>query len=287
MLSLNQTIQATRTSKPTKRVSTNSNDLFVHLDTKTVASPLTSPSLSLTVSPSSRILSNNFRLNMSPQQSPLQKTTKQYDSFSQQSLPSPPPPPQLQQQTPNLLLTPSMQHHQMQQSNLLLKTTTNLNTFGRSNTLDRKIKQPQLLSNINKPQTKLVNDDQQFNSNSLERNYNQRQYLVNNQTVNCTNYSQSPHRNSLSISLRSPTSSSRLMTHHQQQQQSKMINETINENGSYLMSSSASSNDIISINSNQSSVQQQQQLKIELDNARNRILTLTNQLNTNVSVYYV
>ena len=145
------------------------------------------------------------------------------------------------------------------------------------------------MSNINKPQTKLVNDDQQFNSNSLERNYNQRQYLVNNQTVNCTNYSQSPHRNSLSISLRSPTSSSRLMTHHHhQQQQSKMINETINENGSYLMSSSASSNDIISINSNQSSVQQQQQqLKIELDNARNRILTLTNQLNTNVSVYYV
>lgn len=222
---------------------------------------------------------------MSPQQSPLQKTTKQYDSFSQQSLPSPPPPPQLQQQPPNLLLTPSMQHHQMQQSNLLLKTTTNLNTFGRSNTLDRKIKQPQLLSNINKPQTKLVNDDQQFNSNSLERNYNQRQYFVNNQTVNCTNYSQSPYRNSLSISLRSPTSSSRLMTHHQQQQ-SKMINETINENGSYLISSSASSNDIISINSNQSSVQQQQ-LKIELDNARNRILTLTNQLNTNVSVYYV
>jgi hypothetical protein len=167
----------------------------------------------------------------------------------------------------------------MQSSNLLLKTTTssataaatinqtNLNTFGRSNTLDRKIKpsssQPptsQLMLNLNSnnKQQNEINLSTIY-SNSLERSYSQRQYLQS------TGYSQSPqHRNSLSISLRSPTASSKI-SH-------LPCHEPILENGNYLVCNSASTNDIISNTGNM------QQLKIDLENV--------SEIANNRSFYY-
>jgi len=247
----------------------------------TVASPGSSFSLSL----SPKQFSNSSaisRLNMSPQHlSPSNASQNQQQLPSPPLLPPPPPNPSSSNNTHNLLLlTPSMQS-----SNLLLKTTTssataaainqtNLNTFGRSNTLDRKIKpsssQPptsQLMLNLNSnnKQQNEINLSTIY-SNSLERSYSQRQYLQS------TGYSQSPqHRNSLSISLRSPTASSKI-SH-------LPCHEPILENGNYLVCNSASTNDIISNTGNM------QQLKIDLENARNRIITLTNQLSTNVRVY--
>ena len=285
--------------RPVKRISSNSNDLFISLATEnkplaTVASPGSSSSFCLSLSPSKFSNSNAIaRLHMSPQHlSPSNASQNQQhysaDVFGHSSLPSPPlpPPPPNPSSTNNqpnlLLLTPSMQP-----SNLLLKTTTtattaanptNLNTFGRSNTLDRKMKPSssqspttqQLMLNLNNNNnnTKQHNDINlsTIYSNSLERSYSQRQYLQSN------GYSQSPHRNSLSISLRSPTASSKI-SH-------LPCHEPILENGNYLISNSASTNDIISNAGNM------QQLKSDLENARNRIITLTNQLNTNVSLLF-
>lgn len=207
-----------------------------------------------------------MKLNMSP---PL-PSHQNFDSVSQHSLPSPPPLPSV-----NYFAT----SNPSQSSNLLLKTTTtnntNLNTFGRSNTLDRKIKIPNnnLILNLNNNNNNKQPNSMEYNTNSYSNSLERRMHV--------NSYNQSPHRNSLSISLRSPTSSSSAASSSNKMSnyQTKLSHEPILENEHFnvtTMPQSNSSNDMMAINN--------AAIKCELDNARNRILTLTNQLNTNVSI---
>jgi hypothetical protein len=210
---------------------------------------------------------SNMKLNMSPPQlSPPLPPHQIFDSVSQHSLPSPPPLPSV-----NYFAT----SNPSQSSNLLLKTTTtnntNLNTFGRSNTLDRKIKIPNnnLILNLNNNNNNKQPNSMEYNTNSYSNSLERRMHV--------NSYNQSPHRNSLSISLRSPTSSS--ASNKMSNYQTKLSHEPILENEHFnvtTMPQSNSSNDMMAINN--------AAIKCELDNARNRILTLTNQLNTNVSI---
>ena len=228
-------------------------------------------------------------------------------NFSQNSLPSPPPtlisPNSAAQQHNSLLLTTSS--YQQQASGL------NLNSFGRSNTLDRKLK-PLLTQSSQMPllntvkTSKLINEANNIHvySNSLERNLSfnqQRQFMAkngpnslnrNNLMFNMTNSTFMPQTNGQSVctspqrnSLNIPLKTGPFQTNKRPLSQDPMIES----NSSFLISSSASSNDIISFNTNNISTPNQfslstiQQLKSELENARARILTLTNQLNNNVN----
>ena len=250
-------------------------------------------------------------------------------NMSPPQLSSPPPPP-----PPTTTTSTSFSHHNLQtlsqaslpsppQVSLISPSTTsgchqslNLNSFGRSNTLDRKLKP--LISTqmplLNTGKTsKLINESSsaQFYSNSLERNLSfnqQRQFAAKNgaNTINranlvfsmtnstfmpqncappaTSNVCGSPQRNSLNIPLKAAVGSVAPFQKRPLSQDPMSESMALMTN-SFLISSSASSNDIISYNANsQFSLAAVQQLKSELENARARILTLTNQLNTNVSI---
>ena len=238
--------------------------------------------------------------------------------FSPSALPPPPPAPHIQapspihqlftemSMSPSCLPTPPpLPPHTTQSvannnntSHYAKSTNTSFNTFGRSNTLDRK-------SFATKTSFKMTdkNDNSSIyqNYNSLERktitdsdNHNASYRLFN--TLNKSGSLQQ-QRNSLNLALKPPSPNGPAT-----QRQSPNSNDvyvkrplsqdTILENSACLlefqqkMQSTPTSPDHYSIAFNH--LQQQQQhspghLKQELDIARNQILILTNQLNKSVS----
>lgn len=170
-------------------------------------------------------------------------------------LPSPPPPSSSDSETKSSSVTDSINHSNMPVNSI------NLNSFGRSNTLDRKLKP-------------LNQDASKFKNNSFKQN--------------ADDYKE--QRNSLNIQLKSPSSGSYRSSFQNSSSKRPLSQEPIMEITAEIPIDTChtyNSNISSEYGFNQAGTMSKiQQLSYELENAKNRILSLTNQLNSNVSIFF-
>lgn len=141
--------------------------------------------------------------------------------------------------------------------------SNNLNSFGRSNTLDRKLKPLNQDVSVSK-----------FKNNSFK--------------LNADDYRE--QRNSLNIQLKSPSSSSYRSSFQNQSSKRPLSQEPIMEITAEIPIDTCevySPNLSTECGFNQAGTMSKiQQLSYELENSKNRIISLTNQLNSNVSIIF-
>ena len=189
-----------------------------------------------------------------PPPPPKTPSMSMLNQFGQFNLPSPPalPPPAVSPPYPTLLLSPKSS--QMTSSLLLATTDTpskrlnemndnthsthQLNSFGRSNTLDRKPRSTFSYEAATKPAKSRIDTPPQnsYFSNSLERSQpHGAEYMYEYQAAElvCT----SPQRNSLNLVLKSPSSppTCRVIKTNSVYTKRPVSQETIMENAAYLV----------------------------------------------------
>lgn len=199
------------------------------------------------------------------------------------SLPSPPPlPPHAYLLSPQKSIAASLLTN-------VTQANCNFNSFGRSNTLDRKPKQSNF--NFNKENTVNQINSQHF-YNSLER-----KTLTDNETSNYRLFNglkpqqfqvnTSPQRNSLNLTLKPPSPQSPSQRASQSNggpfSKRPLSQDTILENASSLLEFQQRISSTPTSPEHYSSLISGANLKLDLENAKNQIFLLTNQLNTSVS----
>lgn len=169
-------------------------------------------------------------------------------------LPSPPCSSELETSSPSA--TNSINHYNMPVNSI------NLNSFGRSNTLDRKLKPLNQDTSVSK-----------FKNNNFRQNVDEYK----------------DHRNSLNIQLKSPSCNS-YRSSFQNSSKRPLSQEPIMEITAEIPIDNCEfigANFTPDCGFNQTgTISKIQQLSYELENAKNRIISLTNQLNSNVSIFY-
>ncbi|CAF0722042.1 unnamed protein product [Brachionus calyciflorus] len=159
----------------------------------------------------------------------------------------------------------------------------NLNSFGRSNTLDRKLK------NQNESSSSSINK-YKINNSYIQVQHQQQQISFQNDELHMKD-----QRNSLNIQLKSPSSNSYRINNinncnttpsKRPLSQEPIMEITteihLDENDNFTNNLNSS---IFSFNPS-GTMSKMQQVSYELENAKNRILSLTNQLNSNAQLVY-
>ncbi len=178
------------------------------------------------------------------------------------------------------------------------------NSFGRSNTLDRKSKQsPFNFTEIsrqshnpfyNSLERKTLTDSSSESSNNYRLFSTMKNQLKQNQQSPKLVYHGSPQRNSLNLTIKPPspqTPSHRNIGETSCFNKRPMSQDTILENTAHLaefqqrMSSTPTSPEHYGCLSQGQVMSSIASLKLELENAKNQIFLLTNQLSTSVSFY--